>query len=225
MTRNGWVKSRTPWSSGNCLATVFFERGHINVLETRCYKTWVKWCAKHLPRSRILGLIDSRVPLGAAAKGRSSSPALSRLLRSALPEVIGGRLYLEAFTFFQPRIAATVRLAGGLLPHQRRIPLCGILICARAILIALTSSCVPPGFPSLRRGGCASCFFWERILRGIPDPFLCGLEAISTWSPASRPRRSTRCGSPLTLSAFGLRSICRCRQTPFLHKQTQLRWL
>ena len=71
----------------------FSRPSHINVLETRSYKTWLKWCAIRHPHSRLLGLIDSRVLLGAAAKGRSSSEALCRVLRSSLPYVLGGGLY------------------------------------------------------------------------------------------------------------------------------------
>ena len=71
----------------------FKERGHINVLECRVYKSWLKQCSKRWPRHRILGLLDSRVTMGAAAKGRSSSRALSRVLRTALPYVLGGGLY------------------------------------------------------------------------------------------------------------------------------------
>ena len=47
------------------------------MLECRAYKTWLKYAAKHFPGCTILGLIDSRVTLGATAKGRSSSLALS----------------------------------------------------------------------------------------------------------------------------------------------------
>ncbi|OLP88941.1 Sodium channel protein type 10 subunit alpha [Symbiodinium microadriaticum] len=71
----------------------FRQAGHINILESRAYKTWIKWCSKRFPRSRLLGLIDSRVLLGAAAKGRSASPALCRVLRSTLPYVLGSGLY------------------------------------------------------------------------------------------------------------------------------------
>ena len=49
-------------------------------------KPWLKYLCKHRRRSRPVGLIDSRVLLGASAKGRSSSPAL------ALPYVLGGGL-------------------------------------------------------------------------------------------------------------------------------------
>ena len=53
----------------------FRKSGHINVNETRTYKSWLKYMAKHEPCSRFMGLFDSRVTIGAAAKGRSSSPA------------------------------------------------------------------------------------------------------------------------------------------------------
>ena len=71
----------------------FSKPGHVNVLEVRSYKTLLKWCARRHPISRFLGLFDSRVLLGAAATGRSSSPAITRILRSALPYVLGAQLY------------------------------------------------------------------------------------------------------------------------------------
>ena len=71
----------------------FARQNHINVQETRTYKTWLKYLCKHHRRSRAVGLIDSRVLLGASAKGRSSSPALAHVLRTALPYILGGGLY------------------------------------------------------------------------------------------------------------------------------------
>ena len=71
----------------------FRERGHINVQEMRTYRTWLKWGSTRHVRSRLLGLIDSRVTLGASAKGRSSSPALCHVLQSTLPYVLGSALY------------------------------------------------------------------------------------------------------------------------------------
>ena len=71
----------------------FRGSGHINVLECRVYKSWLKHCAKRWARHRILGLLDSRVTMGAAAKGRSSSASLSRVLRTSLGYVLGGGLY------------------------------------------------------------------------------------------------------------------------------------
>ena len=71
----------------------FSKTGHINVLECRAYKTWVKWAARHHPMSRLLCMLDSRVLLGAAAKGRSSSLAITRVLQGALPYILGSQLY------------------------------------------------------------------------------------------------------------------------------------
>ena len=83
----------------------FSKTGHINVLECRAYNTWVKWAARHHPMSRLkwaarhhpmsrlLCMLDSRVLLGAAAKGRSSSLAITRVLQGALPYILGSQLY------------------------------------------------------------------------------------------------------------------------------------
>ena len=71
----------------------FKKSGHINTLECRVYKSWLKHCSKRHPRSRVVGLLDSRVTMGAAAKGRSSSKSLSRILRTSLGYVLGGALY------------------------------------------------------------------------------------------------------------------------------------
>lgn len=71
----------------------FHKTGHINVLEARTHKTWLKYCARKTPNSRVLGLLDSRVTLGATAKGRSSSFAISRVLQGSLCYIIGGGLY------------------------------------------------------------------------------------------------------------------------------------
>ena len=71
----------------------FKKKGHIYCLECRTYKSWLKHCSKKHPRCRVVGFLDSRVTMGAAAKGRSSSKALSRILRSSLGYIIGGCLY------------------------------------------------------------------------------------------------------------------------------------
>ena len=71
----------------------FKKKGHINVLECRVHKTWLKHCAKHHPNSRVLALLDSRVTLGATSKGRSSSRALCRVLQGSLGYILGGGLY------------------------------------------------------------------------------------------------------------------------------------
>ena len=49
--------------------------GHINCLECRTYKSWIKSISKVCYNSRLVALLDSRVTMGAVAKGRSSSKA------------------------------------------------------------------------------------------------------------------------------------------------------
>lgn len=71
----------------------FKQSNHINVLECRVYKSWLKHCAKQWGGHRLLALLDSRVTMGAASKGRSSSPTLSRVLRSSLGYILGGGLF------------------------------------------------------------------------------------------------------------------------------------
>eukprot|EP00438_Fugacium_kawagutii_P021739 Skav206696 [mRNA] locus=scaffold99:17529:21803:+ [translate_table: standard] len=71
----------------------FKRRGHINVNETRVYKSWMKAMAKTNPDSRFVGLLDSRVTIGSAAKGRSSSYSISRILQGSLAYVLGSGLY------------------------------------------------------------------------------------------------------------------------------------
>ena len=71
----------------------FKKPGHINVNETRTYKSWLKSMAKTQRDKRFIGILDSRVTLGAAAKGRSSSFAISRVLQGSIGYLIGGNLY------------------------------------------------------------------------------------------------------------------------------------
>lgn len=71
----------------------FRKSGHININEARTYKSWIKSLAKSHPDSRAVGLLDSRVTIGSAAKGRSSSYSISRIHQGALPYVLGSGLY------------------------------------------------------------------------------------------------------------------------------------
>ena len=73
----------------------FTKPGHINVNEARVFKSWVKSVARSSHRVRSTALLDSRVTIGAAAKGRSSSFAISRILHSSLGYVLGGGLYFS----------------------------------------------------------------------------------------------------------------------------------
>ena len=71
----------------------FRKSGHINILEARMFKTFQKYLARRAPDCRSLSLLDSRATMGAVAKGRSSSPALIRVLQGTLPYTLGGGLY------------------------------------------------------------------------------------------------------------------------------------
>ena len=71
----------------------FKKPGHININESRTYKSFIKAQAKSEPSSRFVVLLDSRVTIGAAAKGRSSSPGITRVLQGSLAYIIGGNLY------------------------------------------------------------------------------------------------------------------------------------
>ena len=61
--------------------------------ESRTYKSLLKAVAKSEPDSRFLAILDSRVTIGAASKGRSSSPAISTILRGSIAYCVGGNLY------------------------------------------------------------------------------------------------------------------------------------
>lgn len=74
----------------------FKKSGHITCLECRVYKSWMKHSSKMHARKRLVGLLDSRVRMGAAAKGRSSSKALSRILRSTGACILDSCLYPES---------------------------------------------------------------------------------------------------------------------------------
>ena len=71
----------------------FKKPGHINVNESRTFKSWMKAAAKSHPDCRTCGLLDSRVTIGAASKGRSSSYAVSRILQGTMPYILGSGLY------------------------------------------------------------------------------------------------------------------------------------
>ena len=71
----------------------FSKPGHINVNEARAYKSWIKSLAKTEGDCRVVALLDSRVTIGASAKGRSSSFAISRVLQTAMPYVLGAGIY------------------------------------------------------------------------------------------------------------------------------------
>ncbi len=71
----------------------FKRPGHINVNEARTYKSLLKAIAKSEPNTRFLAILDSRVTIGAASKGRSSSSSISTILRGCIAYCVGGNLY------------------------------------------------------------------------------------------------------------------------------------
>ena len=71
----------------------FRKSGHININEARVYKSLIKSIAKDDPGSRFVGILDSRVTIGAASKGRSSSSSLTRILQGSMAYVLGADLY------------------------------------------------------------------------------------------------------------------------------------
>ena len=71
----------------------FVKPGHINVNEARSYKSWIKSLVKKEEDCRVVALLDSRVTIGASAKGRSSSFAISRVLQTTMPYLLGAGIY------------------------------------------------------------------------------------------------------------------------------------
>ncbi len=71
----------------------FKRPGHININESRTFKSLIKALAKNQPCIRFPALLDSRVTIGAAAKGRSSSPGITRILQGCLAYTVGSSLY------------------------------------------------------------------------------------------------------------------------------------
>jgi hypothetical protein len=71
---------------------------HINIREGRAFLAYLRWVLRtpHRHGRRVVVLIDSKVWIGAAAKGRSASWKLNRLLRqvAALVMAAGLRLHL-----------------------------------------------------------------------------------------------------------------------------------
>ena len=55
------------------------------------------------PACRQMCLLDSRVAVGAFAKGRSASSQLNRVLRAALPHIVGGHIW-PGFGFVPTRL-------------------------------------------------------------------------------------------------------------------------
>ena len=99
-SRREWFQD-PEWISELCSSLPFkeifryrFRRpGHININESRTFKSLIKALAKSSPCIRFPALLDSRVTIGAAAKGRSSSPGITRILQGCLAYSVGSSLY------------------------------------------------------------------------------------------------------------------------------------
>ena len=89
------------WISDLCCSLPFREMfryrfkkpNHININESRTYKSLIKAISKSHRNSRFVALLDSRVTIGAAAKGRSSSMGITRILQGTLAYTLGANLY------------------------------------------------------------------------------------------------------------------------------------
>ena len=86
---------------------------HVNVIEAEAFVLLLRWLLRARGRQghRVVVLLDSKVLLGAAAKGRSSARALNRLLRKAAALVLAGDLLLKLV--FVPSRGELRRRPGG----------------------------------------------------------------------------------------------------------------
>ena len=85
-----WVNDSArslPWRVNRCDDE--YAPDHIDVKEIRGALREIIKMAKKFPGSRLVNLMDSRVGIGACAKGRSASCLLNRELLTALPNIIG----------------------------------------------------------------------------------------------------------------------------------------
>ena len=134
------------------------------------YKTFLKHAATH-PCSRILGLLDSRVTLGAAAKGASCS------LQGALPHMLGGGL-----------CCGNLHVHSG---QNRSDGRSGAPTFLKAKPVGSTSYSLPLGFLCLQADGFGD-FCCQGVTQNlIPDPasHCASHVAPSTYSPASQRAR------------------------------------
>ena len=76
---------------------------HINVLELQALSKAIRVAARGSCHSRQMFLVDSRVVLGAAAKGRSASRALNSILSRLIPVLLGSDFY-PGFDFVPTRL-------------------------------------------------------------------------------------------------------------------------
>ena len=85
------------FSDFTTVLSVKAEKEHINIMEGKAFLLALRWVLRRpqLHKRRLVVLIDSKVWIGAAAKGRSSSPSLLRLLRRVAALVLGTGLVVH----------------------------------------------------------------------------------------------------------------------------------
>ena len=79
------------------------RREHINLTELRTAVAAALAVGRRHPGCRVIILVDSRVAIGAAGKGRSCSISLNRILRAHLPELLARDVYM-GFLFIPSRL-------------------------------------------------------------------------------------------------------------------------
>ena len=119
-----WVKELCQSLSFREVFRYRFKRpGHINVNESRVFKSWIKSLARKTSSTRCVGLLDSRVAIGAAAKGRSSSFAISRVLQGCLGYVLGSGLYPGLLhCYSEDNVADAPSRGHSVKPPRRQVP-------------------------------------------------------------------------------------------------------
>ncbi|CAE7765217.1 unnamed protein product [Symbiodinium sp. CCMP2592] len=101
----------------------FVKPGHINVNEARVFKSWLKSVARSSQGIRATAILDSRVTIGAAAKGRSSSGAISRVLQGSLGYVLGSGIYYSLLhCYSQDNVADPPSRDRDVEPPTRAVP-------------------------------------------------------------------------------------------------------
>ena len=102
----------------------FAKPGHINVNEARVFKSWVKSLARRGRAVCSTGFLDSRVTIGAAAKGRSSSYAISRVLQGCLGYVLGSGIYYSLLhCYSEDNVADPPSRDRAVEPPRKQLPL------------------------------------------------------------------------------------------------------
>jgi len=81
------------WDWKSIFSVKALDKAHINVKELRAAMIWVRRMARRCHNTRCVCLIDSRVVVGALARGRSASKELNRNLRKFIPMCLASNLY------------------------------------------------------------------------------------------------------------------------------------